>query len=99
MATDFIVMLNDLLRKDEGTLLQNWVDNQVNSPAFRPDRTSRQELVDSSRRFLALLGEALKSGDADIMGPSWVPVRQMLDELSVARAQQGFSPSETATFV
>ena len=99
MATDSISMLNDILQKDEGTLLQNWIENQLNSPTFRPDRTSRQELTDHSRRFLALLREAAKGGDSDIMGPSWLPVRQMLDELSASRAQQGFSPSETATFV
>src|SRR5262245_22578274 len=99
MANDSISMLNDVLQKDEGALLQSWVDNQVSSPTFRPDRTSRQELLDHSRRFRALLRDAVKGGDADIMSPSWLGVRQMLDELSVSRAQQGFSPSETATFV
>ena len=44
MANDSIVMLNDVLQKDEGTLLQNWVDQQVNSPTFRPDRMNRQEV-------------------------------------------------------
>src|SRR5262245_44524948 len=99
MAIDSISMLNEILQKDEGALLQSWVDAQVNSPTFRPDRTSRQELSDHARRFLALLREAVKGGDPDVMGPSWFGVRQMLDELSVSRAQQGFSPSETATFI
>jgi rsbT co-antagonist protein RsbR len=75
------------------------VDNQVNSSNFRPDRTTRQELTEHSRRFLALLRDAVKSGQTDIMSPGWSEVRRMLDDLSVARAQQGFSPSETATFV
>src|SRR5262245_54897823 len=99
MANDSISMLNEILQKDDGTLLQNWLDNQVSSPTFRPDRTNRQELSDHSRRFLALLRDAVKGGDSDVMGPAWQGVRQMLDELSVSRAQQGFSPSETATFV
>jgi rsbT co-antagonist protein RsbR len=99
MANDSIALLNDVLQKDEGALLQSWVDNQVNSPTFRPDRTTRPELMDHSRRFLTQLRDAVKSGDADIMGSSWSAVRQMLDELSVSRAQQGFSPSETATFI
>jgi CheY-like chemotaxis protein/anti-sigma regulatory factor (Ser/Thr protein kinase) len=47
MATDSIASLNDILQKDEGALLQAWVDNQVNAPTFRPDRTSRQELMES----------------------------------------------------
>ena len=99
MATDSIASLNDILQKDEATLLQGWVDNQVNATAFRPDRTSRQELMDYSRRFLTLMREAVKAGEQDIMSPAWAGVRQMLDDLSVARAQQGFSPSETATFI
>ena len=99
MATDSILTLNEILQKDEGTLLQNWVDSQVNATTFRPDRTSRQELTDNSRRFLTLMREAVKAGDQDIMGPAWAGVRQMLDDLSLSRAQQGFSPSETATFI
>ena len=99
MANDSISMLNDVLQKDDGTLLQSWVESQVSSPTFRADRLNRQDLSELSRRFLSLLRDAVKTGDADIMGPSWVGVRQMLDELSVARAQQGFSPSETAIFV
>ena len=99
MATDSLSMLNDILQKDEGALLQNWIDNQVDSPTFRADRTSRQELSDHSRRFLSLFRDAIKAGNPDIMAPPWQSVRQMLDDLSVARAQQGFSPSETAIFV
>jgi rsbT co-antagonist protein RsbR len=99
MATDAIASLNDVLQKDESALLQNWVDNQVAATSFRPDRTSRQELVDQSRRFLTLFRDAVRTGNADIMGASWAGVRQMLDDLSVSRAQQGFSPSETATFI
>ncbi|HEU4935094.1 MAG TPA: RsbRD N-terminal domain-containing protein, partial [Vicinamibacterales bacterium] len=99
MATDSTASLNDILQKDDGTLLQSWVDNQVNATTFRPDRTSRQELMDHARRFLTLMREAVKAGEQDIMSPAWAGVRQMLDELSVARAQQGFSPSETATFI
>jgi rsbT co-antagonist protein RsbR len=99
MPTDSIASLNEILQKDQGALLTNWVDNQVNAVNFRPDRTSRQELMEQSRRFLALLGDAVKSGNADIMAPGWSGVRQMLDDLSVLRAQQGFSPSETAAFI
>jgi len=99
MATDSIASLNEVLQKDEATLLQSWVDNQVNASAFRPDRTSRQDLMDQSRRFLALMRDAVREGEQDIMSPAWTGVRQMLDDLSVSRAQQGFSPSETATFI
>jgi rsbT co-antagonist protein RsbR len=99
MATDSIAALNELLQKDEGTLLQSWLENQINASTYRSDRTSRQELSDQSRRFMALMRDAVASGNSDVMAPPWSGVRQMLDELSVARARQGFSPSETAMFI
>ena len=99
MANESTNLLNDILQKDEGTLVQDWLDNQLNSPTFRSDRTSRQDLADQSRRFITLLRDAVKAGDPDIMAPSWLGVRQLLDDLTASRAQQGFSPSETATFV
>ena len=99
MAKDPDITLNDILQQDDALLLQSWIDAQVASPTFRSDRTTRHELADHSRRFLTLFREALKSKDTDIFTPAWSGVRQMLDELSTSRAQQGFSPSDTAMFV
>ncbi|MDQ3349312.1 MAG: RsbRD N-terminal domain-containing protein [Acidobacteriota bacterium] len=99
MASESGNPLNDILGRDESILLQQWVDGQVNAPGFRSDRTSRQEVTDQSRRFLSLLGDAAKSGETDIEAPAWVGAREMLADLSSARAQQGFSSSETATFI
>jgi rsbT co-antagonist protein RsbR len=99
MATDSLASLNNILQNDDGTLLQKWVETQINATTFRLDRTSRQELTDHCRRFLTLMHDAIKAGDQDVMSPAWAGVRQMLDDFSVSRAQQGFSPSETATFV
>jgi len=99
MASESGNPLNDILGRDESILLQQWVDGQVNAPGFRSDRTSRQEVTDQSRRFLSLLGDAAKSGETDIQAPAWVGAREMLADLSSARAQQGFSSSETATFI
>ena len=87
MAKDSDITLNDMLQQDDAALLQSWIDAQVMSPTFRSDRTNRQELADHSRRFLTLFREALKSRDADIFGPAWSGVRQMLDELSTSRAR------------
>jgi rsbT co-antagonist protein RsbR len=90
--------LNDVLQ-DEAGLLQSWVERQVNAPGFRSDRTSRQEVTELSRRFLSLFAEAAKTGVPDIRAAEWANVRTMLDEVSTTRAREGFSPSETATFV
>jgi len=38
-------------------------------------------------------------GRQDISGPAWADVRSLLTRISDSRARQGFSPTETATFV
>jgi len=89
--------LSRILAMDEAGLLKQWIDDQTKT-GFRSDRLSRQDLSDESRRFLTLFRAAL-SENADVRSAAWEPTRQMLEELSASRAQLGFSPSETATFV
>src|SRR5262249_3502315 len=51
------------------------------------------------REFLALLRHALATGGVDVQHPAFERVRERLGDISRSRALQGFSPSETATFV
>jgi rsbT co-antagonist protein RsbR len=92
-------LFREVLQQDEAAILQSWIDSQLNAPGFRSDRLNRNELAEQSRRFLALLPAAVSSGTSDIQSPGWSGVRHMLEELSRARAHQGYSPSETAMFV
>jgi rsbT co-antagonist protein RsbR len=92
-------MLSEILGKHESTILQRWIETQTSGSAFRPDRMSKTELQKHATEFLAALGKAAESGTTDIHAPAWKDVRDVLDGLSVQRAEQGFSPSETATFV
>jgi rsbT co-antagonist protein RsbR len=92
-------VLHDLVLRNEAEILQRWVDRQLAAATYRSDRISKAELSDQSRRFLSLLRQSISSGSTDIHSPAWANTRQILEELSVSRAQQGFSPSETATFV
>ena len=89
----------DILQQDESTVLDAWIDQLTSDPGLRSERVSRTESVEHARRFLGLFRSAVTAGDDDIRGPAWMGTRQMLDELSIMRAQQGFSPSETALFV
>ena len=98
MSQDTMI-LNDLLQRDEASLVQRWIDSQLAAVGHRADRISRSEVADQSRRFLSLLREAVGSGTTDIQSPAWANARQLLDELSSTRAHQGFSPSETAIFI
>ena len=91
-------ILNEILQQDEA-VVQRWIDNQLGAAAFRSDRMSRAELTEQSRRFFGLFRNAVQSGSSDIQSPAWANARQMLDDLSASRAQQGFTPTETATFI
>ena len=92
-------VLHDLVSRNETEILQRWIERQLGASHFRSDRISKVEVSDQSRRFLALFRQSVSSDSADIYSPAWANTRQMLEELSVSRAQQGFSPSETALFV
>jgi rsbT co-antagonist protein RsbR len=92
-------VLRDILEKDETTLVQRWIDRQLTSPAFRSDRISKTEMAEHSRRFVTLFRQAVASNSTDLQSPAWANIRQMLEDISVTRAQQGFSPSDTAVFV
>ncbi len=60
----------------------------------------QREERDSAERFLKALGEGALTGNVpDIDRPEWSAALDLLTELSRARTRQGFSPSETATFV
>jgi rsbT co-antagonist protein RsbR len=91
--------LRAAIEKDETGLLQRWLDKQLSAANFRSDRISRTELSEQSTRFIGLLRQSLASGSADVHSPAWANTRQMLEDVSVSRAQQGFTPSETATFI
>jgi rsbT co-antagonist protein RsbR len=73
---------------------------QLAALALRSDLLKEADLREQSRSFLNLLQEASqKSSLDDIDGPAWAPVRDLLGDLSRARAQSGFSPGETASFL
>jgi rsbT co-antagonist protein RsbR len=90
----------ELIQKHEGEILQDWMQAQMTAVTARPDLMQKAELEDQSRTMLQALKDGLASGDAsDIEGPAWRAVRDSLASISQSRARQGFSPSETATFV
>jgi rsbT co-antagonist protein RsbR len=90
--------LAEILKKQESGLLNDWIKEQLS--AVRLDRISEAELRSDSQRFLRLLMIALQSSTGESLSDSaWLDIKEMLGELTRARAKSGFSPSETATFV
>ena len=92
--------LSGLIEKHEAGLLTAWVRNQLEAGSLRSGQIKEDELQDQSRRFLRDFTVALESGEVDdITGPVWTKIRDFLGSISRSRALQGFTPSETATFI
>jgi rsbT co-antagonist protein RsbR len=91
--------LPELLTKHEGPILERWVEEQLATIGHRRGLMSDVEMREQSREFLALVRQAAKNGGADVEAGPWTGVREFLGRISASRAVQGFSPSETATFV
>ena len=88
-----------LLRKHERDVLQQWLSYQVSATTMRADLIKESDLREQSRRFLQLFTEVVQHNGDDENAGSWKSVKDMLGEVSRSRVAQGFSPSETATFV
>ncbi|HEU0159778.1 MAG TPA: STAS domain-containing protein [Hyphomicrobiaceae bacterium] len=100
MAVSSISRILDLTDKHHSRLLTSWLESQVAAGSLRSGQIREDELKDQSHRFLQEFIDGLKSGDVDdIMGPRWSGARELLGEFSRSRALQGFTPSETATFI
>jgi rsbT co-antagonist protein RsbR len=97
MSQKTMMRLATILERHEKDVLNEWVDQQLAAVTRRRDLVNDQELREDSRRFLAIFRQAAQNesgADAD-----WSEARAFLEDLSRTRARQGFSPSETATFV
>ena len=92
--------LADILAERQETILQDWVREQVETGAARPDLVSDQTHRAQCATLLSLLATAVRTGEAEAKsGPNWNRLKEMLTDLSKARARQGFSPSETIRFI
>jgi rsbT co-antagonist protein RsbR len=89
----------ELVGSNEQTIFPEWIDLQKKSGSLQTGRITETELISQSRNFLHLLRDGLAKGGNDASNPAHEPAKQMLAEISRSRALQGFSPSETATFV
>jgi rsbT co-antagonist protein RsbR len=91
--------ISDVLRNQEATILPEWIRELAGSTR-RSDLMSDADLRTQATDLLRQITAAAQSGGTDrIEGPEWRPVRELLADISASRAQQGFSPSETATFI
>ena len=92
--------LRKIIANSQQELLADWMREQLGASTLRSDLMKEGELREQSRELLSLLLAATETGGVtQIDGQQWAPVRDFLTRVSRSRAQQGFSPTETATFV
>ena len=100
MNTPAINALRSLIADDGGTLLDEWLLSLKAAGGAANGRVNENELRTQCRDFLAALQGAFESdAPTDTHTAAYEPVTAILDDMSRSRALQGFSPSETATFV
>ncbi|HKA28428.1 MAG TPA: STAS domain-containing protein [Candidatus Binatia bacterium] len=101
MATREQAPILSVIGWDESQLQSEWIAHQLAATTLRRDLLKDDELQEQSRRFLGALRAVLQNGGAeqDITAPAWGETRALLADIAQTRARQGFSPSETATFV
>src|SRR6185312_5109262 len=91
--------VSEVLARDEQAFLKEWMQNihaSSRSSASIADSELRQQCQKFISAFRAGLDDVGASNPDD---PRWKELRELLGDISKSRAIQGFSPTETATFV
>jgi len=89
-----------LLKRREKDVLDSWMKNQLADCALRPDLVSKEDLKAQSKEFLEAFIEAISTGNMeDIEAPEYKPIVKMLEDISRTRTAQGFTSSETVTYI
>jgi rsbT co-antagonist protein RsbR len=91
--------LAEIIAKHEGTIRTEWIGGMPKS-VERADLIGKSELDEQCRALLnAVVAGVKTSGPIDIAAPGWDTARELLKEISVSRARQGFSPVDVAMFI
>jgi rsbT co-antagonist protein RsbR len=100
MSTTRERRVEELLKKHSAEILEDWIKQQQLSFRRKAKSLKEADWREQSNQFLTLLSYGVQKGNiADITTPEWTDVREMLARLSKLFAQQGLTPTETATFV
>ena len=93
-------VLASIIEQHQASILSDWLQKQLTVGSLRRDPTREGALREQSAQFLRLLIQVLKQDGSDSFAdPVWDDIRDLLSTVSRARAQQGYTPTETAMFV
>lgn len=100
MSKDAKSKVSEVLQRYEGELLGEWLAEQQKASTRQKSLIKESEARAQSEEFLRLLTQAVQGESADnVMAPEWSGVRELLSSISRTRGLQGFTPTETASFV
>ncbi|WP_322739512.1 STAS domain-containing protein [Nostoc sp. DedQUE12b] len=89
----------EILETFEADLLSEWTQ-ELAIVNIRRGLIKEAQLKEECREFLSLLRIAVGQDKfTNIQAAAWQEMREMLNSISRSRSQNGFTPSETATFV
>jgi len=91
-------VLSAVLSQKESDILSEWIKN-MSGATRRSDLIKESDLRAQCSQLLSLSRRALEQVGTNFQASAWDGTRELLGEVSRSRAQQGFTPSETATFV
>jgi rsbT co-antagonist protein RsbR len=103
-------MIKEVLERYEAEILADWIKEQTAATTQRPDLMKESDLLEQSTKFLKLFRDVIAGGNLgdpsaagkdfmDLRQPHWGPLLEFISNVSRSRAIQGFTPTETATFV
>src|SRR6476469_2261697 len=91
--------LPEMINKQQEEIRADWLKS-MSATVRRSDLVTTEELESQARELISAIAAGAKSGDVtNLDGPAWNQARDILTAISASRAKQGFSTSETATFV
>ena len=90
--------IGNLIVNHQEQILAAWVGD-LRGLMVRSNAASEDQLKRHCSQFLSLFSQAIAKGADDIDSRAYDEVRGLLTEISSARAKQGSTPSETATFI
>ena len=88
--------LTSIIEQRREAILSDWL-REMSTATRRSDLMKESELEAQCGQFLDLLARA--GGGTNAQTAAYEPLRDLLAEISRDRAQKGFTPRETATFV
>jgi rsbT co-antagonist protein RsbR len=90
--------LAEVIAGNESLILEEWIA-EMSIATRRSDLLKDSELRSQCSTFLKLLRQGVESRNFDLKSSGWLGAREMLGDMSRSRTRQGFTPTETATFV